>query len=185
MQVLFGEWKGRRLKSPPDESVRPTTSRMRDWLCNVLADRFRGARVLDLFAGCGTLGIQALSLGAREALFVEQAARTQRILKANLELVGARERGRVVGTDVFRFLSRPGSERWDMIFVDPPYARMDYPKLMSALAAADILEMGGLMIVEHPGPQAVDTKGLEVVRSKAFGRSTISLLVAGEDNDRP
>lgn len=177
MQILFGRWKGRRLRTPADESIRPTTSRMRDWVCNVLRDRMEGARVLDLFAGCGTLGLDALSLGAASVTFVEQAPRARKLLLANLALLpGAEELTQVLPLDVYRFLKRGPGERWDLIFVDPPYAQTEYLELVSQLHEADILEQGGLLVVEHPSPARLEDGPFRLARSKAFGRSTISLL---------
>lgn len=176
MQILFGEWKGRRLKTPPNGSIRPTTGRMRDWLCNVLQDRMRHAQVLDLFAGCGTLGLHALSMGASHALFVELAPQACKLIRANLDMVGAGSRASLLPLDVFRFLKRPSGGPWDLIFVDPPYEKMDYGKLLLAIHGADILKAGGLLVVEHPTPLTLPETGLVCSRSKRFGRSTISFL---------
>lgn len=182
MQILFGEWKGRRLKTPPNESIRPTTGRMRDWLCNVLRDRIRRAQVLDLYAGCGTLGLHALSMGASHALFVEVAPRACRLIQANLKLVEAGSRAALLPLDVYRFLKRPSGGPWNLIFVDPPYIKTDYDKLLLAINAADILEAGGLLVVEHPTPLILPEIGLVCSRSKSFGRSTISFLEHREEH---
>lgn len=206
MQVLFGQFKGRRLLMPKDQSIRPTTGRMRDWLANVLRDRFEDARVLDLFAGSGALGIEALSLGAREATFVDRGPQSLSLIRANLERLGIEERARVVREDALRFL-RPERRQgpYDLVFVDPPYEETDFPRLMTALAKADILHRQGCLAIEHPGslkdprvdPRAGEARGrkgadgdapptLDLARQKVFGRSTISLFAHhDEQDDRP
>jgi len=212
MQVLFGEFKGRRLLAPKDGRIRPTTGRMRDWLANVLRDRFEGARVLDLYAGSGALGIEALSLGAREATFVDRAPQALRLIRTNLERLGAADRATVLRDDALRFLraGRAGGGPWNLVFVDPPYDETDFGELMAALENADILERDGRLAIEHPGGLADPRLGrpapggapaaapgrqagggrsagrpaLALVRQKAFGRSTISLFAHDADDDR-
>jgi len=174
MQILFGIHKGRKLKTPPDDRIRPTTGRMRDWLGNVLRDPLVEARVLDLYAGSGGLGLLALSMGASHATFVDQAPGALRLVDANLRLLEETARAMVVRQDVLAFLRRkPG--RWDVVFVDPPYDTTDYAILLPALSAADILSRKGILVVEHPSHLKPATEGLTLLRNKAFGRSTISL----------
>ncbi len=186
MQILFGRHKGRRLKTPPDERIRPTTGRMRDWLGNVLRERFSAAEVLDLYAGCGGLGLLALSMGAGHVTFVDQAPGAIRLVEHNLKLLGESSAGTVLRLDVFAFLKRRHLRRWNLVFVDPPYDSTDYIRLMSALAGADILEEAGLLAVEHPHHVKPLAEGLILLREKGFGRSTISLFQpAPQQDDRP
>lgn len=174
MQILFGIHKGRKLKTPPDDRIRPTTGRMRDWLGNVLRDPLVEARVLDLYAGSGGLGLLALSMGASHATFVDQAPGALRLVDANLRLLDETARATVVRQDVLAYLKRkPG--RWDVVFVDPPYDTTDYAILLPALSAADILSRKGILVVEHPSHLKPAAEGLTLLRNKAFGRSTISL----------
>lgn len=175
MQILFGRHKGRRLRTPPDERIRPTTGRMRDWLGNILRDHLPGVAVLDLYAGCGSLGLLALSMGARHVTFVDKSPGAVRLVEQNLHLLGEGESGVALRQEVTTFLRRNRGRRWALVFVDPPYDGTDYGRLMSALADADILEDGGLLVVEHPSPLRPIAQGLILLRSKAFGRSTISL----------
>lgn len=204
MQILFGQFKGRRLQAPKDRTIRPTTSRMRDWLVNVLRDRYEDARVLDLFAGSGSLGLEALSLGAREATFVDRGQQAMTLLRANLRNLGVQDRAQVLKDDVLRFL-RPGRAPgpYDLVFVDPPYEEFDFPLLMTALARADILHEGGCLSIEHPssikdprvgrggrapeansGGKGEEGVALRFVRQKVFGRSTISLFANDEQDHR-
>jgi 16S rRNA (guanine966-N2)-methyltransferase len=121
MRVIAGRYKGRRLQAPPGLNTRPTSDRVREALFSILGARVEDARVLDLFAGSGALGIEALSRGAREATFVDNAAPAIRALEANLRDLDAA--ATVVRAEVRRFLggaSRSGRQ-YDLVFLDPPY----------------------------------------------------------------
>ena len=121
MRVIAGSYGGRRLQTPAGQDTRPTTDRVREALFSILGERVAGARVLDLFAGSGALGIEALSRGAAEATFVDNAAPAIRAIGANLEALGAD--AFVVRAEARRFLggaSRSGRS-YDLVFLDPPY----------------------------------------------------------------
>ncbi len=124
MRIIAGEWKGRRLKAIRGRKIRPTTDRIREAWMAAVGPEVVGARVLDLFAGSGALGLEALSRGAREAVFVEKVRGAVRVLEQNLELVGAGDRARVVLMDAYRFLDREaGTGEFDLAFADPPYGQ--------------------------------------------------------------
>jgi 16S rRNA (guanine966-N2)-methyltransferase len=121
MRVVAGAWGGRRLEAPPGAATRPTSDRVREALFSILGLRVVGARVLDLFAGSGALGIEALSRGAASAEFVDAQAAAVRVVRANLERLGAE--GRVHRSDAVQWLraaSRAGAQ-YDLVFLDPPY----------------------------------------------------------------
>jgi 16S rRNA (guanine966-N2)-methyltransferase len=176
IQILFGAFKGRQLKTPKDMAIRPTTARMRDWLCNVMREDFDDRRVLDLFAGCGTLGLHALSLGASSVLFVDSAAHAINLLKMNIERTASKDRCEILKSSVERFLKGSGRGRFDLVFVDPPYDTTDYAQLMEQLAAADLLEPDALLVVEHPSNRPAPDFDLSVYKKKKFGRSTITIF---------
>jgi 16S rRNA (guanine966-N2)-methyltransferase len=121
MRVIAGRWGGRRLQAPAGDATRPTSDRVREALFSVLGDRVDGARVLDLFAGSGALGIEALSRGAAEATFVDSAPAAIRSLKANLDALGAD--AEIRRTDARRFLGAASvaARYYDLVFLDPPY----------------------------------------------------------------
>jgi 16S rRNA (guanine966-N2)-methyltransferase len=121
MRIVGGAWGGRRLQAPPGDATRPTSDRVREALFSILGERVAGARVLDLFAGSGALGLEALSRGAAEATFVDSAAAPVRALRANLESLGGR--AEVRRQDALRFLgsARSGARDYDLVFLDPPY----------------------------------------------------------------
>lgn len=119
IRIIGGTWRGRRLPIPPGTVVRPTPDRARETLFNWLAAALDGARCLDLFAGTGALGLEALSRGAREAWFVERDSRLQDALRERISDLGAN--ATVINDDVERVLSRSTNETFDLVFIDPPY----------------------------------------------------------------
>ena len=149
MRVIAGTYKGRRLQAPPGLDTRPTSDRVREALFSILgARRVEGARVLDLFAGSGALGIEALSRGAAEATFVDSAAPAIRAVGANLEAVGAK--GDVVRSEARRYLGAASrsARQYDLVFLDPPYrlAASLGRELSEALAA--VLAPGAAVVAE-------------------------------------
>ena len=120
VRIIGGEWRGRRIDIPEGTAVRPTPDRVRETIFNWLRDSLVGARCLDLFAGTGVLGFEALSLGAAEAWLVEQDAKLVEALRATAAKLGATPR--IVRRDALAFLREPTAERFDVVFLDPPYA---------------------------------------------------------------
>ena len=127
VRIIAGEWRGRRIKIPDGTSVRPTPDRVRETVFNWLRDSLPGARCLDLYAGTGVLGFEALSRGAAAAWFVEQDAALVEALKATGRMLGAEPR--VTRRDVLAFLREPAATRFDVVFLDPPYAQPLEPLL--------------------------------------------------------
>ena len=148
MRVVAGRWRGRRLQAPPGDATRPTSDRVREALFSILGEKVAGARVLDLFAGSGALGIEALSRGAAEATFVDTAAAAIRAVKANLDALGAQ--AEVRRADARRFLGGASGEarQYDLVFLDPPYrlAGRLGDELTAALAA--VLAPGAVVVAE-------------------------------------
>ena len=144
IRIIAGELRGRRLAVGP--GVRPTTERAREALFSILGDEIRGARVLDAAAGSGALGFEALSRGAREAVFVEANGRVGRLLVSNLERTGLEARARVVVRPVSTWLvsERPGG--FDVVFFDPPWAE---PVLAELDGLWSALVPGGTLVVER------------------------------------
>lgn len=123
MRIVAGEWRGRRIKAPADDRVRPTADRVREAWMSIVNPRLPGARVLDLFAGSGALGLEALSRGADSADFVELNARSLRTLRENIETLGAGDRVTVHRGDAVKFVQALEAERYGVAFADPPYGQ--------------------------------------------------------------
>jgi 16S rRNA (guanine(966)-N(2))-methyltransferase RsmD len=158
MRVIAGTYGGRVLKAPPGAATRPTSDRVREALFSILADRVGGARVLDLFAGSGALGLEALSRGADSVTFVDDAAPAIRAVQANLEALAAGAEVRRI--DALRFLAAASGKgaQYDLVFLDPPYRlaeRLARP-LSEALPA--VLAPGAVAVAESDrrAPLALD-----------------------------
>jgi 16S rRNA (guanine(966)-N(2))-methyltransferase RsmD len=148
MRVITGEAKGKRLAAVPGDTTRPITDRVKQAVFSILSDRIEGARFLDLFAGTGGVGIEALSRGAEMVTFVEKAERATQVIRANLKVTGLVERARIARQDVFRFLAAPAGERYDLIYVAPPQYQGLWAKTVEALDRADWLLEDGLIVVQ-------------------------------------
>lgn len=181
MRIISGKYRGRKLKSPPSLQTRPTSDRLRETLFNVLAPRIKGARFLDLCAGSGAVGIEALSRGAAHATFVDQSRRMCALIEANLEALGVSEdEGEVVCSEASAFLQRlikKGPPRLDIVFFDPPYVT-DYEAVLDYVGehTAQLLAKDGLMIVEHHKKKELKEKfgSLHRYRSLKQGDSCLS-----------
>ena len=186
MRVVAGEAKGRLLASPPASVTRAATDRVRQSLFGILGPVLGGARVLDLFAGAGTLGIEALSRGAAHATFVERDVAALRVLRANVASTGLSDRARVVGRAVAAFLgSADAGGPYDVVFCDPPFA--DVEGLSATLAHAGLRAAlaGDAVVVarvlrKHPPEVPAEAR---LARDKRIGEE--SLLFLRYDAARP
>ena len=159
MRIIAGAYKGRNLKSPPSMNVRPTSDRLRETLFNVIAPRIQSSRFLDLCAGSGAVGIEALSRGASHVTFVDRSRRSCALIESNLALCRVPEDQQVIYcSEAGEFLRQTKSEPWDIIYFDPPY-KNDYLKTLELLGTRNLLNENGLLIVEHhhkhPLPETV------------------------------
>jgi 16S rRNA (guanine966-N2)-methyltransferase len=147
-RVIAGRFGGRRLQAPPGDATRPTADRVREALFSILGDRTRDARVLDLFAGSGALGLEALSRGARAATFVERAQPALDCLRTNLEALGAE--AEVVRADALRWLrgASAGARQYDLVFLDPPYRRAGALGAELSDVLPVVLAPGALVVTE-------------------------------------
>ena len=144
MRVISGIAKGRKLKTPQGMNVRPTADSVKEAVFNIVRDDIIGRRVLDLFAGSGQMGIEALSRGAREAVFVDVSTTSIKLVNDNLKLCGFA--GETVKEDAVSYLQH--AAQFDLIFIDPPYDSDYYEKVLEKIKLFDILTDGGIIIVE-------------------------------------
>ena len=173
MRIVAGEFKGRRLHAPRGAGTRPTADRVREALFSMLGD-VSGARVLDLYAGSGALGIEALSRGAAEATFVDSAPGAIRAVKANLDMLGAE--AEVRRADVRRFLgsARAAARQYDLVFLDPPYrlAGRLGGELTAALPA--VLAPGAAVVAESDRRAPLEL-GLPILDERRYGDTLIRI----------
>ena len=178
LRVASGKEKGRKLRSL--KSLRPTEEQVRTALFNSLAIKLEGARFLDLFAGTGVVGIEALSRGAREAWFVDRARKCIELIKENLRECHFEEKGKVFLTDARKAVSlfSKKGERFDIIFLDPPYKRVDLlVETLQLIGEEEILAEGGICVAQHLSNILLpDNIGeLRKKKEKKFGTTTISI----------
>jgi 16S rRNA (guanine(966)-N(2))-methyltransferase RsmD len=185
MRVIAGSLRSRTLVAPRGLSTRPTSDRLRETLFNVLAPRIEGARFLDLYAGSGAVGIEALSRGAEQVVFVERAAAAIRILRGNLASLGLTTGFEVHLENAAAFLrKRVGGAGFDVVFLDPPYdAAGEYAAVLGALggAAVSALGAGAVVIAEHRRKEVLETEyeALERTRVLVQGDAGLSFYSVG------
>jgi len=158
-RIISGEFGGRRLTLPADARVRPTADRVREAWMSILADRLDGAAVLDLFAGSGALGLEALSRGAERATFVELAPASLAAIRANVDALGVADRVTLHRGDAMRFVERVDGDAYDLALADPPYSLPFAERLVAAFRQRPFAR---LLAVEHPA--AVALAGAETRR---------------------
>jgi 16S rRNA (guanine966-N2)-methyltransferase len=183
MRVIAGKFRSRSLQSLKGLALRPTSDRLRETLFNVLAERVADARFVDAFAGTGAVGIEALSRGAREVIFIENHVPAVALIRKNLQALGIQSLGSVLALDTLRGLQRlvanrpAASSLVDIVYLDPPYAAaQDYRRVLTFLGAAPFLAEGSLVIAEHRSSvELPETFGdLSRVRVLRQGDATLS-----------
>ena len=169
MRVITGTARGRRLDTLPGDTTRPTSEKVKESLFSAIQFDIEGRRVLDLFAGSGQLGIEALSRGASGCVFVDKNTEAVKVIRQNLQHTGLSATAQVLSTDALSYLARP-NDRFDLVFLDPPYAA---DLLLPALTkVAPLVNDGGIIVCETEDgielPQRVDR--FSVARTYRFGR---------------
>jgi 16S rRNA (guanine(966)-N(2))-methyltransferase RsmD len=186
MRVVAGRLGGRRLKAVSGRTIRPTTDRVKESLFGILGERCQGARTLDLFAGTGSLGIEALSRGASRAVFVERDPVALRVLRENLRSTGVAGEAAVLAKDVLSalgFLARRGEGPFDLVLADPPYGRgLGAAALEQLGRGASLLSPGAVVAVEHANRDALPEQvgNLSLRRRERYGETVVSFYQAGE-----
>ena len=174
MRIIAGRWKGHGLKPLKGRSVRPTTDRVREAWMSALGPRIPGAHVLDLFAGSGALGLEALSRGAASVVFVERARGSLAVIEANIDRLGARDEVRVVSDDVFRFLDRLDTPA-DIALADPPYGTGAAAALVERFLSKAFAKEVWL---EHPVREELPLPA--GAKTRRYGDTALTVLQAAE-----
>lgn len=175
MRVIAGEAKGRKLLTVPGGATRPIADRVKESLFNILGQRVVNALFLDLFAGTGSVGIEALSRGAQQAVFVEVSWKAVKVIKRNLEITGLAEWARVVHEDVFKFIRKGTAARFDIVHIAPPQYKGLWAKTLRALDESELLADDSLVVAQiYPKEyRALDLKSLQLIEQRKYGSTLL------------
>jgi 16S rRNA (guanine966-N2)-methyltransferase len=186
MRIISGRSKGRVLASPKGQAIRPTSDRVKESIFNILQNKLGGKVVLDLFAGTGNLGIEALSRGAKKAIFVEKERQALGLIQRNLTQFGLKERSEILPRDVRRAIGilRQRRECFDLILMDPPYERGLIRKTLLELNSQQIYHKDSILVIEHTRrePLLHILEGWNLIRQRRMGDTVISFLTPQEDH---
>ena len=180
MRVITGKARGVQLKTPDGMLTRPTTDRVKEALFSIIHFEIPGARVLDLFGGTGQLGIEALSRGAKSAVFVDQREDACKLIRENLKRTRLEGEGRVVRSDYLDYLKRC-RDKFDIILLDPPYAEVFLENSLKCITEIDILQSGGIIVAERPLEKELPWEFEGYTRSKDYKYGKTLLTVYRKD----
>jgi 16S rRNA (guanine966-N2)-methyltransferase len=179
LRVIGGSLKGKNLFSAKGLTLRPTSDRVKESIFDILQDQFQGRNVLDLFAGTGALGIEALSRGARRAVFVEGSKRSLGALRRNIEECRLNEHSEVLGREVQVAIKilEAREEVFGLVFLDPPYDRGEARRVLEALSKSPVLTPGTLVVAEHSLSEGIDSiPALQRIDLRKYGRTLVSFF---------
>ena len=173
MRIISGTARGRKLKTLAGDNVRPTSDKVKEGIFSAIQFDIEGRRFLDLFAGSGQMGLEALSRGANNATFVDSSAESVKVCKENIATLGFEENSRLIRSDALSFLSLCG-DKFDIAFLDPPYAAGLLEKALSAVC--DKMSDFGTIICEHPPEVALpdEIKGFSVYKKYRYGKINVT-----------
>ena len=180
MRVITGKARGVQLKTPDGMQTRPTADRVKEALFSIINFDLPGAAVLDLFGGTGQLGIEALSRGAKSAVFVDQREDACKIIRENLRRTKLESQARVIRCDYLDYLRR-SREKFDIILLDPPYAEVFLENALKCITEIDILQSGGIIVAERPVEKELPFEFEGFTRSKDYKYGKILLTIYRKD----
>jgi 16S rRNA (guanine(966)-N(2))-methyltransferase RsmD len=188
MRIISGTSKGRKLVTPRSQSLRPTSDRVKESIFNILQDEIVGKVVLDLFAGTGNLGIEALSRGAKKTIFVEKGRQALRLIQRNLTQFGLEERSEILPKDANRAIGilKQKGESFDLILMDPPYQKGLIQKTLMKLNSYPIYHKDSILVIEHDRREPLSTvmDGWNLIRQRRIGDTVISFLTPQGENHK-
>jgi len=189
MRIISGTSKGRKLVTPRSQSLRPTSDRVKESMFNILQDDIVGKVVLDLFAGTGNLGIEALSRGAKKTIFVEKGRQALRLIQRNLTQFGLESQSEILPKDANRAIGilKQKGESFDLILMDPPYQKGLIQKTLMTLNSHQIYHKDSILVIEHNRREPLSTvmEGWNLIRQRRIGDTLISFLTPWEDHGSP
>ena len=180
MRVITGKARGVQLKTPDGMQTRPTADRVKEALFSIINFDIPGADVLDLFGGTGQLGIEALSRGAKSAVFVDQSEQACKLIRENLKRTKLEQDAKVVRMDYLDYLKRC-REKFDIIFLDPPYAEVFLENALKCITEIDILQSGGIIVAERPLGKDLPWDFEGYTRSKDYKYGKVLLTIYRKD----
>ena len=177
MRVISGKARGVTLKTPTGMATRPTADRVKEAIFSIVQFDLPGANVLDLFGGTGQLGIEALSRGAKQAVFVDEREDACKLIKENLKRTKLEEQGSVIRSDYSAFL-KGTTQKFDLILLDPPYAEVFLENSLNLITQIDILQSGGIIVTERPVEKELllDFAGYNRSKDYKYGNTLITLF---------
>ena len=176
MRVITGKARGVQLKTPDGLTTRPTADRVKEALFSIIQFEIHGAKVLDLFGGTGQLGIEALSRGAKSAVFVDAGEPACKLIRENLRRTKLEADAKVIRSDYLEYLKRC-RENFNIIFLDPPYAEVFLENALNSIGEIDILQSGGIIVTERPlGKDLnVELSGFERSKDYKYGKTLLAI----------
>jgi len=176
LRIISGEKKGTRLFSLKKRKIRPTSDKVKGAIFNILSS-VEDKKILDLFAGSGALGIEALSRGAEQVVFVDSSFASLDLVRKNLEKLGLKDKGMLLKKDVLRFLKDKFEGRFDLILADPPYGKGLCQKILEILAEKDYLNADGILVIEHHKKEKIEkVENLILLQEKKYGDTVVSFF---------
>lgn len=176
MRIISGEKKGTRLLSLKKMRIRPTSDKVKGAIFNILSS-VGDKSVLDLFAGSGALGIEALSRGAKEVVFVDNSFSSLVLIRKNLDKLGFKNKSRLIKKDVIRFLKGKFEEKFDLILADPPYGKGLCQKVLEILSEKKILNPDGILVIEHHKKEKTEkVEDFIFLQEKKYGDTLVSFF---------
>ncbi|MGZ3633244.1 MAG: 16S rRNA (guanine(966)-N(2))-methyltransferase RsmD [Parachlamydiaceae bacterium] len=185
MHIIAGAYKNRTLATPKSALTRPTSAKLRETLFNICQGNIAGAHFLDLFAGSGAMGLEALSRGAQSATFVDSSKESIQCISKNIEVLGVKKLSKVLLKDVFMALEKFVKEslQFDIVYIDPPYEKKNYfegqltsysQRLLLAFDTLPLVKEGGLIYIEDIAPHfSIGLKTLQLLSSRRAGKATL------------
>lgn len=175
MRVIAGQFKGRQLKAVPGKTTRPTSDKIKEAIFQVIGPFFTEGYCLDLFAGSGSLGVEAISRGMEHAIFVDKHPKAIQTIQHNTKSLHITDKTEIFRTDAFRAVNAVAKRniKFNLILLDPPYGKVNYEKLLKQICKLEILEEGGIIYCEYDKteklPQSID--GLKLVKEESYGKT--------------
>ena len=172
VRIISGIYGGRKIEAPDTQRTHPMSERIRNALFNSIGSEIVDADVLDVFAGTGAVGLEALSRGARHVTFIERDRIAQKVLTSNVALLGAEETTTIIRTTANSWLETASPQLFDVVFADPPYHDTQFSTVAKIMG---LLKPGGLMVLSHPGRGEIPTKtGVVVVDNRSYGNAYLT-----------